>query len=192
MSFPADQSDEQPPQPPDPAPVAASVVRFCRDCGRPWESDWLECPHCGATNVAGAQFCESCGKALPSLYPTGPRVVSADALPQTALGHQLVGGELAKTQKNASTALLVVAIIGVFGDDPETFEQHYYDSRGVARVYRMSVDGNVWKIWREAPGFWQRYNGTIAEDGARIEGAWEKSGDGSEWEHDFVLNYVRV
>ena len=71
----------------------------------------ITCPHCGATNVAGAQFCESCGKALPSLYPTGPRVVSADALPQTALGHQLVGGELAKTQKNASTALLVVAII---------------------------------------------------------------------------------
>jgi peptidoglycan/LPS O-acetylase OafA/YrhL len=71
----------------------------------------ITCPHCGAPNVSGAQFCESCGKALPSAAATGPRVVSADALPQTALGHQLVTGELAKTQKNASTALLVVAII---------------------------------------------------------------------------------
>jgi hypothetical protein len=85
-----------------------------------------------------------------------------------------------------------IAIIGVADDDPETFEQHYYDSRGVARVYQMSLVENVWKVWRESPGFWQRYEGRIADDGTRIEGAWEKSSDGSEWEHDFVLNYVKV
>jgi hypothetical protein len=84
-----------------------------------------------------------------------------------------------------------IAIIGL-GDDPEILEQHYYDSRGVARVYQMSLVGNVWKVWREAPGFWQRYEGRIADDATRIEGAWEKSVDGSEWEHDFVLNYVKV
>jgi hypothetical protein len=33
-----------------------------------------------------------------------------------------------------------IAIIGA-GTDPKTFEQHYYDSRGVARVYQMSLDG---------------------------------------------------
>src|ERR1022692_4520863 len=32
-----------------------------------------------------------------------------------------------------------IAIIGVAGE-PETFSQHYYDSRGVARVYQMSLD----------------------------------------------------
>jgi hypothetical protein len=84
-----------------------------------------------------------------------------------------------------------IAIIGAAGDDPETFQQHYFDSRGVARVYRMSLEGNVWKVWREAPGFWQRYEGRISEDGGRIQGAWEKSEDGAEWKHDFVLNYVR-
>ena len=31
------------------------------------------------------------------------------------------------------------------------FEQHYYDSRGVARVYQMSLEGGIWKLWREAP-----------------------------------------
>jgi hypothetical protein len=51
-----------------------------------------------------------------------------------------------------------IAIIGP-GEHPETFTQHYYDSRGVTRVYQMSLDGGVWKIWREAPGFWQRYTG---------------------------------
>jgi hypothetical protein len=59
-----------------------------------------------------------------------------------------------------------IAIIGA-GADPQIFEQHYYDSRGVARVYQMSLDGGAWKVWREAPGFWQRYTGEISEDGTR-------------------------
>jgi hypothetical protein len=69
------------------------------------------CPHCGAQNPAGASFCESCGKALPGAQRTGPRVVGANELPTTAVGHQMVSDELTKTQKSASTALLVVAII---------------------------------------------------------------------------------
>src|SRR2546426_7296926 len=32
-----------------------------------------------------------------------------------------------------------IMIIGV-GETPEIFEQHYYDSRGVARVYQMSLN----------------------------------------------------
>jgi hypothetical protein len=84
-----------------------------------------------------------------------------------------------------------IMIIGP-GETPETLEQHYYDSRGVARVYRMSLNEGVWRIWREAPGFWQRYTGVFSADGTTIEGAWEKSADGSEWNHDFVLNYIKV
>jgi hypothetical protein len=71
----------------------------------------ISCPHCGATNPAGAAFCESCGKALPAMVPTGPRVVTADALPQTAIGHRMVGDELVKQQKKASSALLIVGIL---------------------------------------------------------------------------------
>jgi len=26
-------------------------------------------------------------------------------------------------------------------------------------VYQMSLEGAVWKIWREPPGFWSRYTG---------------------------------
>jgi hypothetical protein len=83
-----------------------------------------------------------------------------------------------------------IAIIGVSAD-PEAFEQHYYDSRGVARVYQMSLDGGVWKLWREAPGFWQRYTGVISEDGTTITGAWEGSADGRDWKHDFALAYIK-
>jgi len=75
----------------------------------------VSCPHCGAANVAGAAFCESCGKALPSAVPTGPRVVSADALPQSAVGQRLVSDELVKSQKSASTTLLVVSVLQTIG-----------------------------------------------------------------------------
>jgi hypothetical protein len=50
---------------------------------------------------------------MPQAYPSGPRVVTADALPQTAIGHRVVSDELVKQQKKASTALLVVGILQV-------------------------------------------------------------------------------
>lgn len=71
----------------------------------------ITCPHCSATNASTAAFCEACGKALPSLSQSGPRVVSADALPQSAVAHRLVSDELVKTQKKATNALLIVAIL---------------------------------------------------------------------------------
>lgn len=61
----------------------------------------------------------------------------------------------------------------------------HYDSRGVSRIYQLSLNGGVWQIWREAPGFSQRFTGTIS-------GYWEKSHDGATWEHDFDLTYIRV
>jgi hypothetical protein len=84
-----------------------------------------------------------------------------------------------------------MAIIGV-AEEPGIFAQHYYDSRGVARVYQMSLDDGIWKLWREAPGFWQRFTGEISRDGSAIKGAWEGSADGREWKHDFGLDYVKV
>jgi hypothetical protein len=84
-----------------------------------------------------------------------------------------------------------ITIIGPSGE-ADTFAQHYYDSRGVARVYQMTLDGQEWKLWRESPGFWQRYTGVIAEDGTTITGAWQASVDGREWRHDFDLMYTRI
>jgi hypothetical protein len=84
--------------------------------------------------------------------------------------------------------------IAIIGEDETTGDlvQNYYDSRGVARVYRMSLDGGVWKLWRDHPGFSQRFSGTFGDDGRTISGAWEISRDGSTWELDFPLVYTRV
>jgi hypothetical protein len=62
---------------------------------------------------------------------------------------------------------------------------------GVARIYQMSLNNGAWKLWREAPGFWQRCIGVFSGDGRTIKGAWEGSAEGSQWKHEFDLNYVR-
>ena len=84
-----------------------------------------------------------------------------------------------------------IAIIGS-NASAEAFRQHYFDSRGVFRVYEMSLRDNVWKLWRDSPNFSQRFTGTFSDDGKTITGRWEKSSDGSNWEHDFDLTYMKV
>lgn len=68
----------------------------------------------------------------------------------------------------------------------------YYDSRGVYRVYQMTLTDGVWKMWRQATGFNQRYTGKIGDDGKKIEGQWEFSEDGKSWDVDFDLSYTKV
>ena len=85
------------------------------------------------------------------------------------------------------------SVMIISGDESSgTYAVLYYDSRGVARVYQMSFTQRTWNIWREAPGFWQRFSGTLSDDGRSIRAAWEKSADGSAWEHDFDLIYTKV
>jgi hypothetical protein len=77
-------------------------------------------------------------------------------------------------------------------DEAETYRMLYYDSRGVSRIYRMTYSGGIWTLWREFPGFSQRFHGTFSEDGKVITAYWEKSTDSSHWERDFELTYNRV
>jgi hypothetical protein len=71
------------------------------------------------------------------------------------------------------------------------FTMLYADARGVHRVYRMTFADGVWRIWREAPGFNQRFTGTLSEDGDTIEARWEFSADGATWNVDFTMTYTR-
>jgi hypothetical protein len=84
-----------------------------------------------------------------------------------------------------------VSIIGC-DDTTGRLIQSYSDSRGVYRIYEMSLDGGAWKLWRAAPSFSQRFTGTFSDDGRTIAGPWERSSDGSTWEHDFDLTYTKV
>jgi hypothetical protein len=86
-----------------------------------------------------------------------------------------------------------IAIIGADGN----YLQHYFDSRGVARVYKMSIEDGVWKLWRDEPDFSaldfsQRFAATFSKDSNTIVGRWEICHDGKTWEHDFDLTYTRA
>lgn len=79
----------------------------------------------------------------------------------------------------------------VFGLDDATgeFTMLYADARGVHRVYRMTFDARALRIWRDAPGFNQRFIATVEAD--TIDGRWEMSEDGTTWRLDFGLTYTR-
>jgi hypothetical protein len=77
-------------------------------------------------------------------------------------------------------------------DSSEEFCVLYADARGISRVYQMTLQDRVWRMWRHAPGFNQRFEGRISADGRTIEARWEKSADGKSWEHDFDLQYVKT
>ena len=96
------------------------------------------------------------------------------------------------------------ATLAVIGGAPDGEPQpmHYFDSRGVQRLFLTTLLGSTWTIWRapgedwngpDGPGFNQRFIGELSADGQAIEGRWERGlGDaGDEWELDFPLRYVR-
>ena len=89
--------------------------------------------------------------------------------------------------------------LAIVSADLETgaYTQHYYDSRGVVRLYAMTLADGVWTLTRESPDFTplefrQRFTGTFSGDGNTISGAWEKDLNGAGWEQDFALTYRRA
>jgi hypothetical protein len=70
--------------------------------------------------------------------------------------------------------------------------QHYFDSRGVARVYEMSIGDGEWKLARAGEDFSQRFTGRFGDGGSVIDGYWEIAEDGSTFEHDFDLTFRKV
>lgn len=77
-------------------------------------------------------------------------------------------------------------------EDSKDYTVLYIDNRRVSRVYEMSLEKDVWKIWRNTPKFSQRFVGKISEDKQTIKASWEKSTDGVTWEHDFDIAYTKI
>jgi hypothetical protein len=88
--------------------------------------------------------------------------------------------------------------LSVIGLNPggDGYHQHYFDTRGVVRLYSMTFVEGIWTVLRESEDFSpldfrQRYTGRFSPDGRTIAGAWEID-HGPGWEKDFDLNYFRV
>jgi hypothetical protein len=121
---------------------------------------------------------------------------STDAAPTAIFEWALGGRFLIQRTDVPQPAPNSLAIISVDAES-NRYTQHYFDSRGVVRVYAMTFDGRTWTLLRDAPDFSplefsQRFTGTFSDDGTAIVGRWEMSRDGSHWDHDFDLSYSRV
>jgi hypothetical protein len=75
--------------------------------------------------------------------------------------------------------------------DASQLRMHYFDSRGVFRVYEVRVDDTVWRWWRDAPGFSQRFAGVIAADGNTIDSHSQLCEDDIHWTDDLQVTYRR-
>jgi hypothetical protein len=65
----------------------------------------------------------------------------------------------------------------------------YFDSRGVRRTYGISLEDGVLRIWRDAPGFDQRFSATLAHDS--FEGLWQLAETPGDWQDDLKMTYRR-
>jgi nitroimidazol reductase NimA-like FMN-containing flavoprotein (pyridoxamine 5'-phosphate oxidase superfamily) len=81
-----------------------------------------------------------------------------------------------------------IAIIGATG---EQLSMHYFDRRGIHRVYAVSLEADQWRFWRDDPGFRQEFTGHFSADGDTITGQGQMDRDGSGWEDDLALTYRR-
>ena len=86
--------------------------------------------------------------------------------------------------------------ISILGDTGG-LRMHYFDSRGVARIYQMKLIDGVWALWRDRADlspldFAQRFVGTFSVDGQSIHGRWEACHDGTTWEDDLKITYQRT
>jgi hypothetical protein len=85
-----------------------------------------------------------------------------------------------------------VMVIGATGP-AGGLQQHYFDSRGVHRVYEMTLEDGQWTLFREGPDWPQRYVGRISDDAQTITGRWERGESlGAPLKLDFKLNYTRL
>ncbi|GAA5156106.1 MULTISPECIES: hypothetical protein [Amycolatopsis] len=82
-----------------------------------------------------------------------------------------------------------VAVIGVTDG---RLAMHYFDSRGVHRVYEVSAGPGKWEFRREDPDLAQQFTGTFSDDGTTLTTRGRMSRNGEDWEDDLTLTYRRT
>jgi hypothetical protein len=82
--------------------------------------------------------------------------------------------------------------ISVIGFADEELTAHYFDSRGVFRIYRIAMEGDTLRMWRDEPGFSQRLEAKLSHDGATLAGVWQLSRDDETWADDLAITFTRT
>ena len=69
---------------------------------------------------------------------------------------------------------------------------HYFDVRGVTRVFDLEITDEGWTMIRRDSDFWQRSSATFRGPD-EMQGSGQNSDDcGATWQHDFLMSYARA
>jgi hypothetical protein len=81
-----------------------------------------------------------------------------------------------------------ISVIGA----PETGDglvMEYFDSRGVRRTYGVTLAEGELRIWRDHPGFDQRFSAKLGHD--TFVGLWQIAETPGDWKDDLEVTYRR-
>ena len=81
-----------------------------------------------------------------------------------------------------------IAVIGWIDDQ---LLMHYFDYRGVHRIYEVAVEGDQWRYWRNDAGFQQSFVAVFSADEETMTGQGRMNRDDAGWEDDLALTYRR-
>ena len=82
-----------------------------------------------------------------------------------------------------------ISVIGL-PEDGDGLVMEYFDSRGVRRTYRTSLDDGVLRVWRDAPGFDQRFETRIHPEGFEV--VYQLAETPGDWKDDLRVRYRRA
>jgi hypothetical protein len=114
-----------------------------------------------------------------------------EVVPGDATFEWLEGGHFLIQRSHSDHELFPdgISVIGA-PESGDGLVMEYFDSRGVRRTYDISLEDGVLRIWRDAPGFDQRYEATLAPD--EFEGVFQLAETPGEWVDDLTVTYRRV
>jgi hypothetical protein len=111
-------------------------------------------------------------------------------VPGTVTFEWLEGGHFV-VQRSHNEHDLFPDAINVIGapESGDGLVMEYFDSRGVRRTYRISLEAGVLRVWRDHAGFDQRMTATIAPD--TFEAVAQLAQAPGEWKDDLRTVYRR-
>jgi hypothetical protein len=130
--------------------------------------------------------------ALIGTWATEADHVAVDGVvPGTVTFEWLEGGHFVVQRSHVDHELFPdgIAIIGA-PESGDGLVLESFDSRGVRRTYATSLEGGVWRIWRDADEFDQRFFATLAPDS--FVGLFELAQTPGDWQEDMRVTYRRV
>jgi hypothetical protein len=169
-------------------PRSARLATACRSSPRPPVSRQHHVQRKEDTTIDPqlAPLAVLCGEWITEA--THPQVNAV--VPGSATFEWLEGGHF-MIQRSHHDHELFPDSLWVFGA-PEAGEglvMEGFDSRGVRRTYRVSLDDSVLSMWRDSPNFDQRFSAKLDHDA--FEGLWQLAETPGDWQDDLKVIYRR-